>query len=243
MNRREAILHIGTHKTGTTAFQAALRRSRESLRAAGVHVVADMESGQCLSLANEAVRETLIFPARTGNPDLLLPEARRYARRWLREQFASEHPRVIASHEALSFVRTEAEVRRIKRLMAGRRVTVIVVLRDPVAYARSFAEQLASMGFASESRYASSFMNVSPRSWLLDTDRLLAVYRRVFGRRSVIVLDYDEVRRSGSVTRTLWEVAGLPVPEDPSVLDAWENVSAAKPPHPPARRWAHREWE
>lgn len=240
---REAIIHIGTHKTGTTAFQSALWQSREHLAAVGVGVVADSESGQCLSLANEAVRPDLIFPARTGNPDLLLPEARAVARAWLREQFAASYPRVIASHEALSFVRSAAEARRVRRLVAGRRVTIVAVIRHPDDYARSFADQLASMGFSTESRYASSFMNLSPGSWLFDTRRLLDSYRTVFGRQSVIVLDYDEVRASGSSTRGLWEACGLPALADPSVLDAWTNVSGEKPPHPPARRWAHRLWE
>lgn len=240
---REAVIHIGTHKTGTTAFQQALWAARDELAAGGVRLVADMASGQCLSLANEAVRPELVFPARTLNPDLLLPESCLIARRWLREQFAGPEPLAIASHEALSFVRSPVEARRVRRVLDGRRARIVVVLRDRESYLRSWSEQLRSMGFPSSSRYAASFMNTTPDSWLADTDRLVRSYRSVFGRDAVTVLPYADLVARGSSARAVWEACGLPDPADSALLDTWSHLSAEKPEPPPVVRWAQRFWE
>lgn len=242
-HRREAIIHIGTHKTGTTSFQRALWESRDELSAAGVALVADMPTGQCLSLANEGVRDEMIFPGRVLNPNLLLTESRVTSRQWLREQFASRAPIAIASHEALSLVRTASEARRVRRLLDGRRGRIVVVVREPADYLRSWAAQLRNMGFPTSSSYASSFMNVAPDSWLVNTDQLVRSYRSVFGRESVTVLRYEELLTTGSSTRGLWSACGLPDPSDPSVLDDRSNVTSDMPEPPPTRPWPQRFWD
>jgi len=241
--RKEAVIHIGTHKTGTTSFQHALVQSRDALAASGVQLVSDMASGQCRSLANEAVRPDLIFPGRVLNPDLLLPEARLEARRWLRDQFGGPASLAIVSDEALSFVRTTAEARRVRRLLGGRRARIVVVLRDRDEYLRSWGEQLESMGFPRSSRYAASFMNVAPDSWLADTDQLVRSYRSAFGRDAVTVLQYADLTAEGSSTRGLWSACGLPEPDAPSILDTWHNVTAEKTPAGPAVRLLQRIWD
>lgn len=242
-HRREAVIHIGTHKTGTTSFQRALWQSRDELVAAGVALVADMSTGQCLSLANEGVRTELIFPGRALSPNLLLAEARVKSRRWLREQFASRAPLAIASHEALGLVRSSAEARRVRRLLDGRRGRIVVVVREADDYLRSWSAQLRGMGFPTTSSYASSFMNVSPDSWLVDTDQLVRSYRSVFGREAVTVLRYDELVSTGSSTRGLWSACGLPELSDSSVLDDWRNVTADRPEPPTPRTRPQRFWD
>ena len=48
------ILHVGPHKTGTTAIQTALHRNRESLILAGVFLpVNAVEHGQCMPVLRE----------------------------------------------------------------------------------------------------------------------------------------------------------------------------------------------
>ena len=197
-------------------------------------MVADVDGGQCLALPNEVVRRSLQFPARSMNPDLALAEAKQRGRRWLREQFAGPQPIAIASHEALSFARTGREVRRLRRILRGRTVTIVLVLREREAFLTSWASQLESMGFSSQSEYRSSVMYVEPDSWLGDSAALVSAYRGVFGHRAVTVLRYEEmVERDGSATPALWQACGLPNVGAEQSLAAWTNVTAERPGPPP----------
>jgi hypothetical protein len=163
------------------------------------------------------------------NPDVALSEVRQQSRQWLRDEFAGPHPIAIASHEALSFARTGREVRRLRRILRGRTVRIVLVVRERESYLASWASQLESMGFTSQSAHRSSFMYVQPDSWLADSASLIGAYREVFGHRAVTVLRYEElVERDGSATPALWEACGLPDVGAAPSLTAWTNVTAER---------------
>jgi hypothetical protein len=206
------VLHIGTHKTGSTSLQWFLRdQEGTSLAAVG----AGYPPGFLLPDSHSELPLLTIRPERTWPARIRLPETQRP--RWLAAAEAhvrtqvrwSSHRVLVFSHEDLSYVRSDDELDRLRDLLAGPIVEVVVFLREPEGFLRSYREQLTSMGFELSDDPA-SFAYVNPTSWLVDYDGLLAGYRRCFGEDRVHALDYDEiVQRDGSVIPAFAEQIGI----------------------------------
>lgn len=191
------MLHIGTHKTGTTAFQYWLRAHEPRfIRRHDVAVYRGLFGN---------AREVALLCA---DPGRSLPSTRRIPewtdetwRASVREHVGAELDRplrrIILSCETLSFLRRPEEVRRLADLVEGRTARIVLCTRNPEDFLRSWADHLTRDGFEL-SDDPSSFAYVAPDSWLADYDALRDVFRDVFG--SVITVDYDtEVARHGSV--------------------------------------------
>lgn len=224
------VVHIGTHKTGTTSFQAALAARVDDLASHGIRVFhSDVIANQ--GIASElpllAVRPELTFPMRVRMPDTTLPSALDAMRRRVRAEVETRTPVLIASHEGLSYIRTTDEVERLRELLDGREVRIVVVLRDKESFLVSWRGQLERMGYSTTSPYIDSFMNTSADSWITDWDTLVRVYGDVFGPEAITVLDYDlETQRRGSVVPALWTAMGLPEDFLPARSDPWLNTAA-----------------
>lgn len=209
---REVVLHIGTHKTGTTAFQRYALAHREFLRDQGIaFYVHGSGAPQAHELPLLSLRPDLCIPLRVRKPDLVLEEARPMMVEAV-ERFVADSgdATCLFSHEALSFIRDRAEAERLRALLGGADVSVVVMLREPAAFLQSWAVQLERMGFATSSPFRSSFMNTDPDSWLVDYDTLIGVYRDVFGDDRVSVLSYeDAMARDGSSVPSLMAACGV----------------------------------
>jgi hypothetical protein len=207
------VLHIGTHKTGSTSLQQFLHDQRDGLLAgAGVAY----PTGLVIPAAHAelpllAIRRDRTWPARLRFPETQDP-------RWLSAAAAHVHdvltsspqPVSVFSHEDLSYVRFDDELAELRSALGERPVRVVVFLRDPVAFLRSYEAQLVATGFPLSDDPA-SFAYVERDSWLVDHDALLSAYRGAFGAESVEVIDYDEtMRRDGSVIPAFAELVGIP---------------------------------
>jgi len=205
------VIHIGTHKTGTSAFQKYLSSHKHDLLELGVAACSTKSGGRELGLL--VVREELNFPLRASHPDTTLLEHRTKQRRQLATFLdESEGAAVLVfSHEALSFVRDRAETRRLKDLFGpGANITIVLVTRSPERYLRSWKHELQRQGFASESKYVRSFMYTEPDSWLVDYEELVRVYAAEFGEKNVISIDYEEqMAICGSIVPALMETCGI----------------------------------
>ncbi|HEY5341629.1 MAG TPA: hypothetical protein VIK27_11425 [Candidatus Aquilonibacter sp.] len=135
MPERYCVLHIGTHKTGSTALQMFLKHNRAVLQAYGVMIPAQgYEPGVQIGhhrLASELMRE--------DDPQPLLDE--------LRDALASSRaPLAVLSSE--EFVTLAARPERLARLAetleaSGRAIRVVVYLRPQAAWAESlYGERL-----------------------------------------------------------------------------------------------------
>lgn len=195
---REAILHIGTQKTGSTSIQKVLNQHRDELPAQGAYYPKNPAGAH--ELVTYAVAEPR--PA-TRPPESILwrgmdPEERlRQYRKELAEELSGLPPtvkRVIISDERLSFMlRSPEEIAPLKTLLAPHftRFRVIVYIRDQVSYLASrYAETLrGSIGEPDHIRSIPAIMAA------YQYDRLLQNWADVFGEEAIEVRLYE--RRNG----------------------------------------------
>jgi hypothetical protein len=209
---RRVLLHVGTHKTGTTSIQQFLRDQNDDLLAKAGAAYA---SGFLLPIVHTELPLLTIRPDRTWPARLRFPETQRSswqaaAAAHVRDQVTALTPDVLVYlHEDLSYLRHDDEFARLQDLLGGRSVTVVVFLREREALLRSYASQLEGTGF-DLSDDPTSFAYVRPDSWLVDYDALLDGYRHCFGAENVETFDYDEVmNRDGTVIPTFAALLGI----------------------------------
>ncbi len=233
---RDVVLHIGTHKTGTTSFQATLAASAASLASHGVHVFQSgltvFQSGRTKSagwsheLPLISLRSELNIPLRCMFPDSSLQSMQSQMLQDCISQMQSPARRVVASHEALSFIRTRKEVERLIEALDGRVCKVVCVLREAESFLQSWKNQLAKTGQATSSAHFESYMNTDPDSWIVDWEELIGAYAGVLGREAVTVLDYErETQNHGTIIHALWSACGLPESLRPNHSAEWLNSS------------------
>lgn len=206
--RRRLFVHIGTHKTGTTSFQHWLRQHESELGqrfALGVYQGA-FPNNREVGLA--CARPDRSLPTR-GVDQWVDPEWRRHVAALVAAELARDEDLVLSA-EALSFLRHEDEVRRAAEMFGDRETLIIVALRNPEGFLRSWAGHLTRDGYRL-SNDPSSFAYVGSDSWLVDYPALLSAYRNVFGMAKVRVIDYDDAhQRYGSVIPSLMgEIVGV----------------------------------
>src|SRR5690606_8281919 len=123
------VLHIGPHKTGTSAIQAALAAARPELAAFGVAY-----PGRGVSHNLEA-RSALDIPTRVGKPHPKPDLWPAFAR-----EVASQRGRVVVSSENFDNA-DPAEAEQIVAALGGERVHVLVTLRSLPALLPSAYQQ------------------------------------------------------------------------------------------------------
>jgi hypothetical protein len=207
------LLHIGPHKTGSSALQSALHLARENLATRGV-------------IYPGRGRQTL-FPilAVTGQPGLLgepSPKIGHWDGLVKIVQDAGDQT-VIVSSEFFSQA-TDAVVKRVVTDMGGPRVHVVATLRPLVRILPSQWQQYVQNGFRlSYAEWLTGILSQPPSTptpgfWLRHRhDELIARWADEAGPENVTVVVVDESDRR-MLLRTFEELLGLPdgilVPED-----------------------------
>lgn len=224
------VLHIGTHRTGTTSLQAFLRAHDHDLLAA---VDTAYPPGFLLpavhtELALLTIRADRTWPARLRFPETQRPAWADAARAHIRAQVTADRPgRLVYLQEDLSYLRHDDELALLRELFAGCEVQVVVARREPASFLRSYRAQLLGTGF-DLSDDPTSYAYVEPDSWLLDHDTLIDGYRRCFGDANVTVLDYEQmVERDGSVIPTFADLLGIDRAALPDLSGFRYNASGA----------------
>lgn len=209
------LLHVGPHKTGTTAIQQAFRLSGQALAEHGVRYAA---SRRHRVDAAQAVRST--------DPK---PGDRHGLRQWralVDEVRAPGDARVVISSEWLSEAMPEAIPRIVKDLGVDR-VHVVVTLRPLASILPSQWQQYVQGGIRlAYDEWLDAVLlhperRVTPSFWKRHRhDQLVGRWAEVVGNERVIAVVADE-RDPGFVLRTFEALVGLPE----QTLDVHEDRS------------------
>ena len=220
------ILHVGTHKTGTSSIQAFLEANREGLRAAGYHYP------RCCSVFGG--NHSPLCDAMVPDPD---DDRWRGMPGW--EAFAAEcreagAPTVIVSGEIFGARLLDRGRARAVRELFGtlfEEVTVVVYLRRQDDYARSLYIEALKHGFHRRSilgrDFAETALNIAGAR--ADYLRLIRVLDEVFGRERlrVRVFERGQLHPAGLIADFL-ETCGIPAAGLDRPIPADVNVSPGR---------------
>jgi hypothetical protein len=170
------LLHVGTHRTGTTSIQRFLRDHPAELAEVGL----TFPRGQFL--ADNHVELHMLT---------MRPERQTFARRMFPQPSpVTARTDALWSAEGLSFLRYPDEIERIVS-MIGVPDRVVMFIREPASFLASYTRNLARVG-VSPSSDPDSTAYVEPDSWLVDYDTRIGLWREMVGAERVTVLDYDD---------------------------------------------------
>ena len=187
---KKAILHIGTHKTGTTSFQHWLRIHRQRLSVEhGINVYQGLfhNNREIALLCADGSKQ---YPTMRRITEWNTEPWQHRVRQHTLTEFNRSSQTLVISSETLSFLRNPSELSALAELLSEHEVSIVVTLRQRDEYLRSWAEHLMRDGFALSDN-PDSFAYVQPDSWLADYDSLLTAYRNQFGQDSVHIVDYE----------------------------------------------------
>jgi hypothetical protein len=194
--RKKIIVHIGTHKTGSTSIQNALRRQERMLRKCGILVPLSGTLGRLSghhNIAWEMRRDPLFTPGCGGVDDLILELGA-----------ARESVAVISSEDFEYLVKYPKELGMFneKIVNAGYDPLYLVFFRDPSAYLESLFHQLKKdkveepfEWFLNEYNTKGYILVHGDWYYDLDAGRFAKEWRDIVGP-NVLVVNYDEVSKN-----------------------------------------------
>jgi len=215
---RQILVHIGTHKTGTSSIQHFLRVEAERLARAGLVVpvtgTLNPTSGHH-NIAWELYRDERFDPTR-GTLDRLLAELDR-----------SGAERAVISAEDLEFLGVYPEALAgfdQKLRLAGWKPTYLVYFRKAESYVVSLYGTLRARRKirANFVAFLFSFLrhgwfSVGPEFYELSRRRFCERWRAVTGKDALVTVDFDESTGEGGPVVRFLQIAGI---DDPALLAA-----------------------
>ncbi|MFI8187528.1 hypothetical protein ACIF8T_01745 [Streptomyces sp. NPDC085946] len=201
------LLHIGPHKTGTTAVQGALFAAKDAMPAYGVAFPAHSRHPM------EAALAACARPAMIGDP---VPTQRHWTRLLGRVDATGDRTSVVSS-EFFADAGDEDTIARIVRQVGGDRVHVLVTLRPLVRILPSQWQQYVQnglrMGYEEWLEHMlrkAPYDKPTPSFWRRHRhDRLVGRWARAVGPERVTVVVVDD-RDRGGLLRTFEALLGLP---------------------------------
>lgn len=210
-----ALVHIGVPKTGSTSFQQWIYQHRDLLLdQRGItlydsvvpHVRRAQVHPELLLLAQRPERDCV---SKLLIPEWSTPAWQQRARDHLAAQVAAPAENLLFTHEGLFLLRHPDEIERLLALLAPRQVRVVVCLREPAAFLRSYRAQMRKNDHPLSTDPASSF-HLEESGWISDWEQLLAAWRSVLGEENVVTIDYEQSMATfGSTTQPLLEAFGI----------------------------------
>jgi len=220
VREQRAIVHIGTHKTGSTSLQYWLTQHATDLQTHhGLGVYRPIHpNGRELALL--CARPDRSIPTIREIPEWQTEAWRTPTRGHVRSEIERPDEVMFFSNETLSLLRSVEELERLRELFAPRVVDIVLVTRRTEDFLRSWREQLTRDGFT-PSQDPTSFAYLERDSWLVDYDEIVRVNQHVFGEHHVHVVHYDAAMATfdsvipAVMTHAISEISMLP---------EWSNV-------------------
>ncbi|GGY11752.1 hypothetical protein GCM10007160_43380 [Litchfieldella qijiaojingensis] len=209
-------LHVGTHKTGTSSFQAYLSDHVERLKEDGIAVYRDRvrnrHSTNCIVTANSVLRKGLRTVARRSG--ILRPAGwlRCHAARGdlLRFLMMNSKQSVVLSAEALCFAREPSEMERVRKLLKGapHQIVPVLCVREETGWRTSWFDYLDRWEKNSILDAGTGTDNVR-EPWYFDVDAIRSFWSQL---GPLVEIDYDAaVREESSVLPALLRAMNLPL--------------------------------
>lgn len=203
---KRCILHIGWHKTGTTALQDYLHAHAPSLRTHGVFYPTFDRNHSAflpsavLADAEPSYAEWFVPPFKGYEASDKREAGALITSRILREFAESDATTIVLSAEDLCLL-DPAGIDRCHRLLSADidEIRVVAYLREHGGYAHSAVQQLVRMGFEAHEVVDMAELGRPPMFVLepLPHYARLADWVRTFGRDAISLHSYDEVVRNG----------------------------------------------
>lgn len=232
------ILHVGTHKTGTTSFQASLKANAAVLAARGVGAVGTPKVGRdgktrlrynLADFAHLFLRDTIVsghrlrYGAGRNAPGI---RGSRSRLQWALDLARRPERDLILSAEAFCFLRTAEEARNMRRFIALTRRTPLILLvrRNEADWRASWTAQLSKNPRVRDGLAASDPTTRIDGEWYFDLDAIRAFWAALGDLREI---DFDAaIAAEGNIVPQLYRAAGI----DPAGLDveARLNTRAGK---------------
>ena len=213
MPSRNALVHVGTHKTGTKSIQQYFSRHWEALRDAGLYQP---------NAGRHRFDETHATP---GHHDLAfdLLRERSDSLEELRRELRAYAPRdVFVSSEELHPLAAEGRLAILRDALAaeGYEPTAIVYLRAQGEYAQSmYAEMTKAQStlrfgaYLRSIRESGAFATAPTYQIFFEYSKLVLALARVFGERNVVVRPYDSRREPAALIRDMMRVVAAVDPD------------------------------
>lgn len=195
------LVHIGPHKTGTTAVQSALWNARPKLREQGV------------GHAGRSPNPSAGVRAITGQPSPYSLDKAPSMRSWrdlVRDITQMREPRVIVSSEFFAWAKTDA-IRQIVDALDPNRIHIVVTLRSLVRIMPSMWQQNIQLGTVMPFEEWVRWVLDDPTRpfWKLERhDKLIERWAAAVGPGRVTAVVIDE-RDHGAVMRAFEGLLGL----------------------------------
>lgn len=225
---KRILVHIGTHKTGTSSIQHYLHDHRALLEKLGVGYyegVLRPDNHVELHLLTERADRGSVY--RYQHPDIDTNQLREQTTRKLQQFLGNDtFHTYIFSAEGLSYLRFAEEAQALKSLLGHRHpIEIVLYLRQPLDFLASYTNQLSKMGIPS-SPQPDAFNYVETDSWLLDYDGLTSLYQQHF--QQICVLNYElELQRCRTVVESFLSLLPVPRTQLPDSAPYWKNKRQA----------------
>lgn len=224
---RRLIVHIGTHKTGTSSFQESLRANQERLAECGVGVVhhtVPTQAGATTARFNlAALADLFVRPGLTTGHRLRHPADNPRARlsrawrrwRWARDLAQRPETDLLLSAEGFCFLRTPREAQQMQTFLrrTGRRPVFLLVQRNETDWRASWASQVFKEKGLLDAQAKKRSDDRIDGEWYFDQQAIIDFWAPMGDVRRI---DFDaEMAASGDVLPGLYREAGI----DPEGLE------------------------
>ena len=182
----EILLHIGTHKTGTTSLQHRLAAATAPLAERGVLYPRTGRPRRGPRAGHHQLAWSILGKGRPVPTEVWSDLGREWARSGL--------PRMVLSAEGFEHL-SPTGIRQLRDQLPDARFRVVVYLRRPCAFLRSVYLQRLKKG--NEHRPFAEF--VQHNAHRCDYPRLLADWATVFGKAALVPRSYDKAAQGVGV--------------------------------------------
>lgn len=211
---KTVVLHIGTHKTGSTSIQVFMAQARSRLAEQGIlYPDAGQPSRNGVVSAGHHMLAWYLLDKRNVETDEPWQHLRKEAAEWLGE-------RLVISAEGFENL-TAAHIALIQDYLAGYKLHAVVYVRNPLGYMRSAYKQRIKMG-----TYAKPFGDyIREHLKKVDYGSLMDRWASALGPERIHLRLFDKAKKQAGLEADFCEAIGADFEALRSFVNGPANVS------------------